>query len=176
MIVAEGQVLFSQATPCVLGKAGTYGRLTNVAPVPLISRYLHTSHPLHAIDVKVPSMGDSITEGSISTVLRQTGDLVEEDEPILQIETDKVRTKAVSMLNIMHFFGAPSQPKVCGVCSCAVGHASTISAHACSDAFLSLASARSGTIRQENSALLVVTGCEAHDPLQVQCYFCVGHH
>ena len=58
-------------------------------------------------------MGDSITEGSISTVLRKTGDLVEEDEPILQIETDKVRTTAVSMFNIMHFLRAPSQPQVC---------------------------------------------------------------
>ncbi|KAK9809216.1 hypothetical protein WJX72_011518 [[Myrmecia] bisecta] len=35
-------------------------------------------------------MGDSISEGTIAAVLKQTGDRVEEDEPILQIETDKV--------------------------------------------------------------------------------------
>lgn len=38
----------------------------------------------------VPSMGDSITEGSIAAVLKATNDPVEEDEAIAQIETDKV--------------------------------------------------------------------------------------
>lgn len=43
-----------------------------------------------AIDVVVPSMGDSITEGSISTVMKVANDAVDEDEAIVQIETDKV--------------------------------------------------------------------------------------
>ncbi|NJR41845.1 MAG: hypothetical protein HC767_03485 [Akkermansiaceae bacterium] len=54
-------------------------------------------------------MGEAITEGSIATVLRQTGDLVEEDEPILQIETDKVGTRTLSILNIVHMFGPPAR-------------------------------------------------------------------
>jgi Biotin-requiring enzyme len=52
---------------------------------------LHTSANALATDVVVPSMGDSITEGSISSVLKAANDAVDEDEPILQIETDKVR-------------------------------------------------------------------------------------
>ncbi|KAK9808101.1 hypothetical protein WJX73_006301 [Symbiochloris irregularis] len=35
-------------------------------------------------------MGESISEGTVAAVLKQPGDTVEEDEPILQIETDKV--------------------------------------------------------------------------------------
>eukprot|EP00775_Hariotina_reticulata_P007670 gene7670-7872_t len=35
-------------------------------------------------------MGDSITEGSIAAVLKQPGDIVQEDDVIAQIETDKV--------------------------------------------------------------------------------------
>ena len=40
--------------------------------------------------VEVPSMGDSITEGTIAAVLKSVGDSVEADEIIAQIETDKV--------------------------------------------------------------------------------------
>ncbi|EFJ52155.1 2-oxoglutarate dehydrogenase, E2 component [Volvox carteri f. nagariensis] len=41
-------------------------------------------------DVIVPSMGESIKEGSIAAVLKQVGQPVQEDEVIAQIETDKV--------------------------------------------------------------------------------------
>lgn len=119
MIMGESQIhrLFPQAAPCLLSQAVTYSHPRNIFPFPDAGKQLHTSHLVHAIDVKVPSMGDSITEGSIAAVLRHTGDLVEEDEPILQIETDKVRAKAFSIFNIMHLFGAPDQPKVCVVLS-----------------------------------------------------------
>lgn len=40
--------------------------------------------------VVVPSMGDSITEGTISTVMKSVGDDVATDEVVAQIETDKV--------------------------------------------------------------------------------------
>ena len=36
-------------------------------------------------------MGESITEGTVVTFLKNVGDFVEMDEPVLQIETDKVR-------------------------------------------------------------------------------------
>jgi len=38
----------------------------------------------------VPSMGDSIVEGTICAVLKSAGDTVKEDETIAQVETDKV--------------------------------------------------------------------------------------
>ena len=42
------------------------------------------------LQVQVPALGESITDGTIAAILKQPGDRVEEDEPILQIETDKV--------------------------------------------------------------------------------------
>lgn len=42
------------------------------------------------VDVPVPSMGESITEGSVAAVLKQPGQAVAADDIILQIETDKV--------------------------------------------------------------------------------------
>lgn len=43
-----------------------------------------------AASIKVPSMGESIEEGTISAILKKKGDSVEMDEAIFQIETDKV--------------------------------------------------------------------------------------
>ncbi len=42
------------------------------------------------IDVIMPQMGESITEGTLSKWLKQVGDDVKRDEPIFEISTDKV--------------------------------------------------------------------------------------
>lgn len=44
--------------------------------------------------LKVPSMGDSITEGTVLTIKVPVGDAVEADGVVLTLETDKVRTRA----------------------------------------------------------------------------------
>ena len=41
-------------------------------------------------DVKVPTLGESITEATIGEWLKQPGDAVAADEPIASLETDKV--------------------------------------------------------------------------------------
>lgn len=53
---------------------------------------LTTSAVTHwaGLQVLVPPLGESITDGTIASILKQPGDSVEEDEPLLQIETDKV--------------------------------------------------------------------------------------
>lgn len=42
------------------------------------------------IEVPMPQMGESIAEGTVSKWLKEVGDTVERDEPILEISTDKV--------------------------------------------------------------------------------------
>jgi 2-oxoglutarate dehydrogenase E2 component (dihydrolipoamide succinyltransferase) len=42
-----------------------------------------------AIDVKIPAIGESITEGTLVRWLKKDGDLVREGEPLLELETDK---------------------------------------------------------------------------------------
>jgi pyruvate dehydrogenase E2 component (dihydrolipoamide acetyltransferase) len=42
------------------------------------------------IEVPMPQMGESIAEGTVSRWLKQPGDRVERDEPIMEISTDKV--------------------------------------------------------------------------------------
>ena len=42
-----------------------------------------------AVELKVPAVGESISEVFISAWLKQEGDAVEKDEPVVEIETDK---------------------------------------------------------------------------------------
>jgi len=43
-----------------------------------------------SVEVVMPQMGESITEGTVSKWLKSIGDTIEKDEPILEISTDKV--------------------------------------------------------------------------------------
>ena len=43
-----------------------------------------------ATDVKVPTLGESITEATVGQWLKKPGDAVAADEPIASLETDKV--------------------------------------------------------------------------------------
>lgn len=42
------------------------------------------------MEIKVPSVGESVFEALVATWLRQDGDAVRKDEPICEIETDKI--------------------------------------------------------------------------------------
>ena len=46
--------------------------------------------------VKLPELGESVTEGTVTRWLKQVGDSVEVDEPLLEISTDKVDTEVPS--------------------------------------------------------------------------------
>ena len=49
-----------------------------------------------AIDVVMPQMGVSVSEGTVTKWLKQEGDHIEADEPLLEISTDKVDTEVPS--------------------------------------------------------------------------------
>ncbi len=49
-----------------------------------------------ASDVTMPELGESVTEGTITTWLKEVGDEVEVDEPLLEVSTDKVDTEIPS--------------------------------------------------------------------------------
>lgn len=49
-----------------------------------------------AQEVKLPELGESVTEGTITRWLKEVGDDVEIDEPIVEISTDKVDTEIPS--------------------------------------------------------------------------------
>jgi pyruvate dehydrogenase E2 component (dihydrolipoamide acetyltransferase) len=57
---------------------------------------LARSEAPNAVDIVMPQMGESITEGTVSKWLKQTGDKIAKDEPLLEISTDKVDAEVPS--------------------------------------------------------------------------------
>src|SRR3954467_635544 len=60
-----------------------------------------------SVEVVMPQMGESITEGTVSKWLKGVGDRIEKDEAILEISTDKVDAEVPSpgagvLLEIRH--------------------------------------------------------------------------
>ena len=47
-------------------------------------------------DVTLPALGESVTEGTVTRWLKQVGETVEVDEPLLEVSTDKVDTEVPS--------------------------------------------------------------------------------
>jgi pyruvate dehydrogenase E2 component (dihydrolipoamide acetyltransferase) len=49
-----------------------------------------------ATEVTLPALGESVTEGTVTRWLKQVGDTIEVDEPLLEVSTDKVDTEIPS--------------------------------------------------------------------------------
>src|SRR5689334_16223249 len=49
-----------------------------------------------SFSVQMPALGESVTEGTVTRWLKQEGDQVEVDEPLLEVSTDKVDTEIPS--------------------------------------------------------------------------------
>ena len=49
-----------------------------------------------ATAVKMPALGESVTEGTVTTWLKQVGEKIEADEPIVEVSTDKVDSEVPS--------------------------------------------------------------------------------
>ncbi|HEY4263823.1 MAG TPA: 2-oxoglutarate dehydrogenase complex dihydrolipoyllysine-residue succinyltransferase [Micropepsaceae bacterium] len=49
-----------------------------------------------SIEIKVPAMGESVTEATIARWLKKEGDSVNRDEPLVELETDKVSVEVPS--------------------------------------------------------------------------------
>jgi pyruvate/2-oxoglutarate dehydrogenase complex dihydrolipoamide acyltransferase (E2) component len=48
------------------------------------------------LDVTLPQLGESITEGTVTRLLKKVGDTVQIDEPLFEVSTDKVDTEVPS--------------------------------------------------------------------------------
>ena len=49
--------------------------------------------------IVVPALGESITEATVAKWLKNTGDSIDVDEPIVELETDKVNLEVPSPIN-----------------------------------------------------------------------------
>ena len=62
------------------------------------------------IEIKVPAMGESISEATIGTILKPSGSSVSVDEELLELETDKVNQVLFApQAGIVQYNVAPEQ-------------------------------------------------------------------
>jgi pyruvate dehydrogenase E2 component (dihydrolipoyllysine-residue acetyltransferase) len=71
------------------------------AAAPAVARAASAAQPatsggVGATSVTLPALGESVTEGTVTRWLKQVGDQVQTDEPLLEISTDKVDTEIPS--------------------------------------------------------------------------------
>ena len=52
--------------------------------------------PAQGTEVRMPALGESVTEGTVTTWLKAVGDAVDADEPLLEVSTDKVDSEVPS--------------------------------------------------------------------------------
>ncbi|MCG9896076.1 MAG: hypothetical protein MH204_11440, partial [Fimbriimonadaceae bacterium] len=45
------------------------------------------------VEILMPELGESVHEGTVTRWIKQVGDFVKEDEPVVEIMTDKVNTE-----------------------------------------------------------------------------------
>ena len=43
-----------------------------------------------SVEIRVPTLGESVTEATIGQWFKKVGDVVKVDEPLVELETDKV--------------------------------------------------------------------------------------
>ena len=49
-----------------------------------------------AIEIRVPTLGESVTEATVATWFKKPGDLIQSDEMLCELETDKVTVEVPS--------------------------------------------------------------------------------
>ncbi len=59
-------------------------------PAPAAPAPAPASAPVSGTEVVMPALGESVTEGTVTTWLKSVGDAVETDEPLVEVSTDKV--------------------------------------------------------------------------------------
>ncbi|HIY86185.1 MAG TPA: 2-oxoglutarate dehydrogenase, E2 component, dihydrolipoamide succinyltransferase [Candidatus Yaniella excrementavium] len=66
------------------------------SPAPAAQEQAPASESADAQEVTLPELGESVTEGTVTRWLKEVGDTIEVDEPIVEISTDKVDTEIPS--------------------------------------------------------------------------------
>ena len=78
-----------------------------------------------ATEITVPALGESVSEGTVSKWLKNVGDAVAVDEPIVELETDKVTVEVPSPVagTLVEIVAAEDNDVEVGAVLCMVGEA-----------------------------------------------------
>jgi 2-oxoglutarate dehydrogenase E2 component (dihydrolipoamide succinyltransferase) len=105
IIAAEGETLAIGAPICKIESGGVVSepakaaeKIEESAPAKIESSTPEASQETKTINVEVPSVGESITEVTISSWMKKQGEFVELDEIICELESDKATFELPSPL------------------------------------------------------------------------------
>lgn len=90
IVAQEGDTVEIGALLGRLGGANGAAKAAPAAAAPAPAQAAAPAAGGATVDVTVPSMGESVAEGTIASFAKQVGDAVSKDETIAEIETDKV--------------------------------------------------------------------------------------
>ena len=100
IVVKEGETVGVDALLGVIAESGHAGSSTHVEPRAAKPEdtaegtkdpeAVKPSGKAETIDVMVPTLGESVSEATVSTWFKKPGDAVEQDEMLCELETDKV--------------------------------------------------------------------------------------
>ena len=89
IIAAEGNTVGVDALLCVIGDGASAAPAAS-KPAAATSAAARQPAPASALDVLVPTLGESVTEATVTTWFKAVGDAVAQDEMLCELETDKV--------------------------------------------------------------------------------------
>ncbi|MFC3613058.1 2-oxoglutarate dehydrogenase complex dihydrolipoyllysine-residue succinyltransferase [Lutimaribacter marinistellae] len=93
IIAAEGETVGVDALLATIAESGQAGaEETSERPAQTAAQPAESSaaEPAASVDVMVPTLGESVTEATVSTWFKKVGDTVAQDEMLCELETDKV--------------------------------------------------------------------------------------
>lgn len=95
-IAMIGDASEATSAPAPVAEAPTVPAPVAEAPVAPAPTAPVASAPASGTEVLMPALGESVTEGTVTTWLKSVGDAVEADEPLLEVSTDKVDSEVPS--------------------------------------------------------------------------------
>ena len=90
IIAKEGDTVGVDALLATINEGASTGDAPAAAPAKVAPAATTSSASGDAIDVMVPTLGESVTEATVSTWFKAAGDTVSADEMLCELETDKV--------------------------------------------------------------------------------------
>ncbi|WP_448749309.1 2-oxoglutarate dehydrogenase, E2 component, dihydrolipoamide succinyltransferase [Actinomyces sp.] len=99
-IGAASEASAPAAAPAAVAPVAPAAPVAPVAPAapvaPVAPAAPVSAAPASGTEVRMPALGESVTEGTVTTWLKAVGDAVEADEPLLEVSTDKVDSEVPS--------------------------------------------------------------------------------
>ncbi|MGQ0465189.1 MAG: 2-oxoglutarate dehydrogenase, E2 component, dihydrolipoamide succinyltransferase [Sporichthyaceae bacterium] len=92
-VIGDQSEAAAPAAPAPVAAPAPQAAAPAPAPAPAPAAPAPSGGPVSGTPITLPALGESVTEGTVTRWLKQVGDTVAVDEPLLEISTDKVDTE-----------------------------------------------------------------------------------